>query len=103
MEKTVRILKHWGHPYIDEFIIACACDILREKQPDVLLIHPANIDGARHQYGVFHEISAMNETVYNHLFRDTPWRVSVRLTKTDRRGNLGVFANDFKLQFGRTD
>ena len=40
----------------DEFIIACACDILREKQPDVLLIHPANIDGARHQYGVFHEM-----------------------------------------------
>ncbi|WP_147323982.1 hypothetical protein [Bifidobacterium pseudocatenulatum] len=44
------------------------------------------------------KISAMNETVCNHLFRDTPWRVSVRLTKTDRRGNLGVFANDFKLQ-----
>ena len=40
----------------DRFIIACACDILREKQPDVLLIHPANIDGARHQYGVFHEM-----------------------------------------------
>ncbi len=40
----------------------------------------------------------MNETVCNHLFRDTPWRVSVGLTKTDSRGNLGVFANDFKLQ-----
>ena len=48
--------------------------------------------------GIFMKISAMNETVCNHLFRDTPWRVSVRLTKTDRRGNLGVFANDFKLQ-----
>lgn len=40
--------------------------------------------------GIFMKISAMNETVCNHLFRDTPWRVSVRLTKTDRRGNLGV-------------
>ena len=48
--------------------------------------------------GIFMKISAMNETVCNHLFHDTPWRVSVRLTKTDRRGNLGVFANDFKLQ-----
>lgn len=48
--------------------------------------------------GIFMKISAMNETVCNHLFRDTPWKVSVRLTKTDRRGNLGVFANDFKLQ-----
>ena len=48
--------------------------------------------------GIFMKNSAMNETVCNHLFRDTPWRVSVRLTKTDRRGNLGVFANDFKLQ-----
>lgn len=35
--------------------------------------------------GIFMKISAMNETVCNHLFRDTPWRVSVRLTKTDRR------------------
>lgn len=43
------------HPDIDEFIIACACDILREKQPDVILIHPADIDAARHRYGVFNE------------------------------------------------
>ena len=28
---------------------------MREKQPDVILIHPANIDGARHANGVFHE------------------------------------------------
>ena len=53
--------------------------------------------------GIFMKISAMNETVCNHLFRDTPWRVSVRLTKTDRRGNLGVFANDFKLQLAELD
>lgn len=44
------------------------------------------------------KILQMNETVYNHLFRDTPWRVSVGLTKTDSRGNLGVVVNDFKLQ-----
>lgn len=55
------ILKEYKHPYIDEFIIQCACDVLKEKQPDVLLIHPANIDGARHAYGIFNE--KVEETV----------------------------------------
>ena len=43
------------HPYADEFIIRCACDIITEYKPDLLMIHPANIDDYRHQYGVFHE------------------------------------------------
>ena len=55
IKKNSHILKEYKHPYIDEFIVQCACDILREKQPDVILIHPANIDGARHANGVFHE------------------------------------------------
>ena len=48
-------LKEFKHPYTDEFIINCACDILRQKQPDVLLIHPGNIDASRHAHGVFNE------------------------------------------------
>lgn len=55
IRKNSHILKEYKHPYIDEFIVQCACDILREKQPDVILIHPANIDGVRHANGVFHE------------------------------------------------
>lgn len=55
IKKNSGILKEYKHPYIDEFIIQCACDVLREKQPDVILIHPANIDGARHAYGIFNE------------------------------------------------
>ncbi len=55
VKKNKGILKEFAHPYVDEFIIQCACDVLREKQPDVILIHPANIDGARHANGVFHE------------------------------------------------
>lgn len=55
VKKNSHMLKEYKHPYIDEFIIQCACDVLREKQPDVILIHPANIDGARHQYGIFNE------------------------------------------------
>ncbi|MBE6556883.1 MAG: alkaline phosphatase family protein [Ruminococcaceae bacterium] len=43
------------HPYCDEFIFACARDMLLKYQPDVLVLHPAGIDGLRHSYGVFNE------------------------------------------------
>lgn len=42
-----------NHPERDEFGIACAADILRQFSPDLLMVHPANIDGARHEAGVF--------------------------------------------------
>ena len=32
------------HPYCDRFIHACACSMIREYQPNLLMIHPANID-----------------------------------------------------------
>lgn len=41
------------HPYCDNFINCCACDIIREFRPQLIMIHPANIDGYRHQSGVF--------------------------------------------------
>ena len=41
------------HPEYDDFIIDCACDVIRECRPDLLMIHPANIDNYRHQYGSF--------------------------------------------------
>lgn len=41
------------HPQRDEFGIACAADIIRQFSPDLLLVHPANIDGVRHESGVF--------------------------------------------------
>ena len=43
------------HPVCDEFVIACACDLLERCAPDLTMIHPANIDGARHRYGAFNE------------------------------------------------
>lgn len=55
IKKNLVFLEEFRHPYTDEFIIHCACDILRQKQPDVLLIHPGNIDAARHAHGVFNE------------------------------------------------
>lgn len=41
------------HPNCDEFITACACSMIREFKPNLLMIHPANIDGYRHQTGLF--------------------------------------------------
>jgi len=41
------------HPYRDDFGMACVADIIREFKPDVLFTHPANIDSARHEKGVF--------------------------------------------------
>lgn len=43
------------HPMCDEFLVACACDIIREKKPDLLMLHPANIDACRHKYGLFND------------------------------------------------
>ncbi|MBQ2272647.1 MAG: alkaline phosphatase family protein [Clostridia bacterium] len=43
------------HPFCDEFVFACARDMLVKYKPDLLLVHPAGIDGMRHRYGLFNE------------------------------------------------
>lgn len=43
------------HPYADEFVFACARDIILKYNPDLLVVHPAGIDGMRHKYGLFNE------------------------------------------------
>lgn len=52
-----------GHPDVDFFMIDCACDILRQYQPDVMFIHPADVDWARHEFGIFND--KVKETVEN--------------------------------------
>lgn len=42
-----------AHPDCDYFMVACGADIIREFKPDLLMIHPANIDGIRHSRGLF--------------------------------------------------
>lgn len=39
-------------PWLDDFITACAVDTLKNKQPDLTLIHLVDIDSMRHRYGV---------------------------------------------------
>ena len=45
--------RHRIHPYHDNFVMRCAADVLREFKPNLLMIHPANIDGYRHETGLF--------------------------------------------------
>lgn len=42
------------HPDSDYFIADCAAEIIRRYSPDLILVHPANVDAARHAHGVFH-------------------------------------------------
>ena len=40
-------------PYADEFICACVRDMILKYNPDFMVVHPCNMDGARHKHGVF--------------------------------------------------
>lgn len=44
-----------SHPGADIFVINCAADIIREYSPDLIMIHPANIDSYRHHNGLFNK------------------------------------------------
>lgn len=44
--------KEVGYTY-DQFLMACACSLIRKVQPDVMLVHNCILDTARHRYGVF--------------------------------------------------
>jgi predicted AlkP superfamily pyrophosphatase or phosphodiesterase len=43
------------HPFTERFMIDCCSDILRAYRPDVLFLHPANIDAYRHETGLFND------------------------------------------------
>lgn len=39
-------------PALDDFITACAVDTVKNKQPNLILLHLVDMDSMRHQYGV---------------------------------------------------
>lgn len=43
------------HPDTDDFLIRCAREIILKHQPDLLMIHPGNVDGYRHRNGLFND------------------------------------------------
>lgn len=45
--------RHRQHPYCDAFVMAMACDMLTNFKPNLLMVHPANVDAYRHQTGLF--------------------------------------------------
>ncbi|NLG25169.1 MAG: alkaline phosphatase family protein [Clostridiales bacterium] len=45
--------RHRRHPYCDQFVNACACAIVRAFKPNLLMVHPANVDAYRHHSGLF--------------------------------------------------
>lgn len=43
------------HPETDVMVIKCACEMIKKYKPNLLLIHPGNVDSYRHSYGLFNE------------------------------------------------
>ena len=44
------------HPEYDEFQMYCASEIIRRFKPNLLLVHPGDVDSKRHRGGVFSEL-----------------------------------------------
>ena len=43
----------------DDFLMACACDVIRQHKPDLMFVHNCWMDSLRHTYGVFnHHVTA---------------------------------------------
>lgn len=42
--------------HYDSFLMGCACSLIRNAQPDVLLVHNCRLDSNRHSSGVFGEL-----------------------------------------------
>ncbi|MEG0741453.1 MAG: ectonucleotide pyrophosphatase/phosphodiesterase [Clostridia bacterium] len=59
VQSHIRDNKIREHPPTERFIISCTCDIIRQYQPDVLFLHPANIDAYRHRTGLFNDYVRM--------------------------------------------
>jgi len=42
-----------AHPEVDNFMIACAVDVIKRYKPNLLMTHPSYVDSARHRTGLF--------------------------------------------------
>lgn len=53
MNKKYGKLRHGiKQPWLDDFVTACAVDTIKNKKPDLTLIHLVDMDSMRHRYGV---------------------------------------------------
>ena len=42
-----------AHPAVDNFMIACAVDVIKRYKPNLLMTHPSYVDSMRHRTGIF--------------------------------------------------
>ena len=52
IERHFHKLRKTKQPFMDEFMIGCACDIIRQHKPDLMIIHGAHLDHTRHAFGL---------------------------------------------------
>lgn len=55
IKKYENILVDRRHPDADDFVVHVAAEIFKRFTPDLLMLHPANMDAYRHRNGVFDE------------------------------------------------
>lgn len=55
IEEQLHGIRIRTHPQTDDFIMRCAREFILRYQPDLLMLHPANIDAYRHNYGLFND------------------------------------------------
>lgn len=72
-----------SHPNSDYFAMGCALDILAKYAPDLMMIHPANIDGLRHRTGVF------SQAVRDEVKRTDDW-IGQLMETVEHNGDLDV-------------
>ena len=97
--------RHRQHPFCDDFIFGCACSMIREFKPNLLMIHPANIDSYRHGTGLFNAVvdSGVYETAHwlqlmvkatqdAGIFEDTDWFIVSDHGQIDITQNVAVNA-----------
>lgn len=52
IDRHLHKLRRTRQPFMDHVMIGCACDILRLHKPDIMFIHGAHLDHARHANGI---------------------------------------------------
>ncbi len=97
------------HPWTDAFTMNMACDMVLKYQPDLLMVHPAVIDGFRHRSGIFTDTvrlaldytaqwtqQLIDATIKTDTFKDTDFIIlsDHGQMNTDRIVNLNVILKE---------
>ena len=67
------------HPEYDQFQVYCASEIIKKYKPNLILVHPGDVDSKRHRSGVFGEL------VHGALERTDEW-LGILLDAVDEAG-----------------